>query len=71
MESTVNCFTVVVENRFILPAVAFFGFFSWRVCSPCRLKRLCLVAVNRLLAKWLFDPVQAYSALTIEMQMKT
>ena len=24
VESTVNCLTVVVENRFILPAVAFF-----------------------------------------------
>lgn len=42
-----------------------------RVCSPCLLKRLCLVAINRLLAKWLFNPVQPYSALTIEMQMKT
>lgn len=29
VESIVNCFTVVVENRFILPAVAFF-FFSPR-----------------------------------------
>lgn len=70
MESTVNCFSEVVENRFILPAVALF-FFSWRACSPCLLKRLYLVAVNRLLAKWLFNPIQAYSALTMEMQIKT
>lgn len=46
-------------------------FFFWRVGSPRFVKRLCLVAVNRLLAKWLFNPVQAYSALTIKMQMKT
>lgn len=31
-----------------------------------------MVAINRLLAKWLFNPVQAYSALKqLEMQMKT
>lgn len=71
VESTVNCFTVVVENRFILPAVASPPPPAPRVCSPCLLKRLCLVAINRLLAKWLFNPVQPYSALTIEMQMKT
>lgn len=66
---TVNCFTAVVENRFILPAVAFFP--PWRVCSPRLLKRLCVVAINRLLAKWFFNPVQVYSGLTIKMQMKT
>lgn len=54
--------------RFIL---LHFFFFSWRACSPCLLKRLYLVAVNRLLAKWLFNSVRTYSALTIEMQIKT
>lgn len=43
----------------------------WRVYSPRLLKRLCLVATNRLLAKWFSNPVQAYSGLTVKMQMKT
>lgn len=43
----------------------------WRVRSPCLLKRLCLVAINRLLAKWFFNPVQVHSGLTMKTQMKT
>lgn len=71
MESTVNCFKEVVENGFILPAVAPFFFLFLESLQFLSLKEIVFGSSKQALAKWLFNPVQAYSAITIEMQIKT